>query len=166
MPRMEEHELGETQPGLAGEPRARRPELRQRYVAARTDGERRVAQLWARVIELDRVGVHDNFFDLGGDSVRLVAVLTALRQHGDTGVTAVDLFRYPTVATLTAHLEQLPTADILPMPDSPSLADSPFLADSPAPTGRDAARSRGQNRRRLMAARQRPPDTAKDGDPR
>ena len=160
MPRMEEYELGQTQPGLAGEPRARRPELRQQYVAARTDGERRVAQLWARVIELDRVGVHDNFFDLGGDSVRLVAVLTALREHGDTGVTVVDLFRYPTVATLTAHLEQLSTADILPAPDTPS------SVDSPAPVGRDAARGRGQNRRRLMAARQRPPDTAEDGNPR
>jgi aryl carrier-like protein len=49
------------------------------------------------------IGVHDNFFDVGGDSLRLTAVLAAL--DGER-LTAVDLFSHPTVAALAAHLDR------------------------------------------------------------
>jgi amino acid adenylation domain-containing protein len=95
-------------------PPASRPELGLSYVAPATDTQRRLAGIWARVLGLDLVGVHDNFFDLGGNSVRLLAVLTALADRDAAvgaadragGVTLVDLFRYPTVAELAAWLDQ------------------------------------------------------------
>ncbi|MFE6173184.1 amino acid adenylation domain-containing protein [Streptomyces sp. NPDC056464] len=88
------------------EPPSSRPELRETYAAPGTDAERRVAAVWQQVLTLDRVGVHDNFFDLGGNSVRLLAVLAALQEHPEhREVTLIDLFRYPTVAAVAAHLE-------------------------------------------------------------
>ncbi|WP_255953562.1 non-ribosomal peptide synthetase [Streptomyces odontomachi] len=128
------------------DPPAERPEPNRRYAEPATGTERRVADVWARVLGHDRIGVHDNFFDLGGNSVRLLAVLTALRAaagpgepSGDPdGLVLVDLFRHTTVAALAAHLDRLAA----PEPAAPA-----------APDPADALR-RGQDRRaRLAAAR-------------
>jgi amino acid adenylation domain-containing protein len=127
------------------EPSATRPELGQRYLAPATDNERRVAEIWMRVLGLDRVGVHDNFFDLGGNSVRLLSVLAALREPGSPygDVTLVDLFRHPTVATLAAHL------------DGPAAAARTATIPAVATEQADS-RQRGQDRReRLTALRSR-----------
>ncbi|MFH0520331.1 amino acid adenylation domain-containing protein [Streptomyces sp. M41] len=88
------------------EPPSSRPELSESYAVPGTDAERRVAEVWQRVLTVDRVGAHDNFFDLGGNSVRLLAVLSALQEHpGHRDLTLIDLFRHPTVAALAAHLD-------------------------------------------------------------
>ncbi|MET9430481.1 amino acid adenylation domain-containing protein [Streptomyces sp. NPDC003036] len=89
------------------EPPAERPALAESYAAPGSDTERRVAAVWARALTLDRVGIHDNFFELGGNSVRLLAVLAALRRagYGEEALTLVDLFRHPTVAALAAYLD-------------------------------------------------------------
>ncbi|MET9830536.1 amino acid adenylation domain-containing protein [Streptomyces sp. NPDC006385] len=111
------------------EPSARRPRLTESYAAPRTAAERRVAEVWQRVLVLDRVGVHDNFFDLGGNSVRLLAVLSALWEHPEgRELTLIDLFRHPTVAAVAAHLDS---------------------DDRPAPRHEEAAR-RGSDRRAAL----------------
>jgi len=89
------------------EPPSSRPELSGSYTAPDSAAERRVARVWQQVLTLDRVGVHDNFFDLGGNSVRLLAVLAALQEHPEyTDLTLIDLFRHPTVAAVAAHLDR------------------------------------------------------------
>lgn len=66
-----------------------------------------MARVWQQVLTLDRVGAHDNFFDLGGNSVRLLAVLAALQEHPEyRDLTLIDLFRHPTVAAVAAHLDR------------------------------------------------------------
>ncbi|MEU1132810.1 amino acid adenylation domain-containing protein [Streptomyces sp. NPDC005900] len=134
------------------DPTPRRPESSRTYVAARTDTERRVAQVWSRVLTLERVGVHDNFFDLGGNSVRLLSVLDALRalppageSDGTADLTLVDLFRHPTVAALAAHLDRRHRG----APD-----EAPTRATE-APTVTAAERRGGDRRARQNAAAQR-----------
>jgi amino acid adenylation domain-containing protein/non-ribosomal peptide synthase protein (TIGR01720 family) len=68
-----------------------------RYVAPRTEAERTVAAVWAEVLGAQRVGVNDDFFQLGGDSILSVRVVSRLRAAGLT-VTVKDLFTTPTVA--------------------------------------------------------------------
>ncbi|MFF7123952.1 amino acid adenylation domain-containing protein [Streptomyces sp. NPDC008240] len=71
------------------------------HVEARDADERAMAAVWAEVLGLDTVGVHDNFFDLGGDSLRAVALVGALRAAGwETSVR--DVFEHRTVARLRA----------------------------------------------------------------
>jgi len=118
-------------------PATARPELDRPYAGPRTPTERRVATIWENVLRLDEVGVHDNFFDLGGNSVRLLAVQAAL---GD-GVSMVDLFKYPDIAALAARLDQ-------PGPLEPA-------ADDPGRHGRD--------RRKLLEARGRRASAKKGG---
>jgi len=87
--------------------RARLPEpeaLRRVYAAPRGDLERRIAAIWEEALGLEQVGAHDNFFDLGGHSLLLARVHTALRRDLATEIGIVELFRYPTVASLAARL--------------------------------------------------------------
>ncbi|KUL55238.1 non-ribosomal peptide synthetase [Streptomyces sp. NRRL F-4489] len=71
------------------------------HIAPRDDDERAMAAVWCEVLGLTRVGVHDNFFDLGGDSLRAVALAGALRETG-LAVAVRDLFEHRTVARLCA----------------------------------------------------------------
>ncbi|OLB76498.1 MAG: hypothetical protein AUI14_18580 [Actinobacteria bacterium 13_2_20CM_2_71_6] len=79
-------------------------------VAPRTDAERALAEIWAAVLGVDRVGVEDDFFELGGDSILSIQVASRARQAG-LGVMPRDLFRHPTVAALVASVAE-PTAPV------------------------------------------------------
>ncbi|MCP2242216.1 non-ribosomal peptide synthase domain TIGR01720/amino acid adenylation domain-containing protein [Lentzea aerocolonigenes] len=69
------------------------------YVAPRTDAERALADIWAKLLQTDRVGVHDNFFDLGGDSIAGLQVVARARAAG-LGLAVADLFTHQTIAEL------------------------------------------------------------------
>jgi len=79
------------------------------YTPPQTDVERVIAETWQRILHVDRVGTHDNFFDLGANSLLMVQAHSHLRACLNLDLSLVDLFRYPTVSTLAAHLSA--TAD-------------------------------------------------------
>ena len=84
------------------------------FVRPRSEVEEKVAGIWADVLEVDRVGVHDNFFDLGGHSLLLMNVHERVKKELDEKVTILDLLRLPTVAGLAewmAENEGRATAD-------------------------------------------------------
>ncbi|WP_316524143.1 amino acid adenylation domain-containing protein [Kitasatospora brasiliensis] len=74
--------------------------------AVRTDLERRIAEVWCAALGLEQVGAEDNFFDLGGDSLRLTSVAAALRERLGRPVTRLDMFGHPTVRAMAAHLTE------------------------------------------------------------
>ncbi|WP_143265067.1 condensation domain-containing protein, partial [Amycolatopsis lexingtonensis] len=74
------------------------------YVAPRNDREQLVADVWAEVLGVERVGVDDDFFDLGGDSLRGIRVVARLRDALGTDVPARLVFTAPTPARLAAEL--------------------------------------------------------------
>jgi amino acid adenylation domain-containing protein len=78
-----------------------RPELGQGYVAPRTRAERELAEVWNEVLGLERVGVNDNFFDLGGDSIRAIQVHSKALQRG-VSFPLQEVFSRQTVAELAA----------------------------------------------------------------
>ncbi len=82
-------------------PDTARPNLRTTYVAPRNDTEKRLAQIWARVLGLDAVGIHDNFFDLGGASMHSLEVTTLAGELG-IQMTPASLFKHPTISELSA----------------------------------------------------------------
>ncbi|QKV91249.1 non-ribosomal peptide synthase/polyketide synthase [Streptomyces sp. NA02950] len=69
------------------------------HVTPRTPLESRIAAIWADVLGLVRVGAHDNFFDLGGDSILSIQVVSRARQSG-LHMSTKDLFTHQTVAGL------------------------------------------------------------------
>ncbi|THA25972.1 amino acid adenylation domain-containing protein [Streptomyces sp. RKND-216] len=85
------------------DPDASRLDATEPYVAPRDEAEEAVVGVWEAVLGAPRVGVHDNFFSLGGDSIRAVEITGRLRALGhETQVHAV--FRHQTVAELAAVL--------------------------------------------------------------
>ena len=74
--------------------------------APRTETERRIAAIWCAVLERDEVDVQDNFFHVGGHSIRAVALVGALRAAG-FDVAVRDVFEFRTVAELSRHLGEL-----------------------------------------------------------
>jgi len=73
--------------------------------------ERQVAEVWKAVLALDHVGRDENFFDLGGQSLLLARVLTALRAQVTPALAMIDLFHFPTVRALAAHLARLTSSE-------------------------------------------------------
>ena len=71
---------------------------------AGTHLERTIADLWQRVLNVPQVGLDDNFFDLGGDSLLLVAVHSNLQKILQTEIPLTDLFEFATVRKLARHL--------------------------------------------------------------
>ncbi len=82
-----------------------RPELEQPYVAPRNDVEKALAAIWSRLLGVRRVGIHDNFFDLGGHSLLVTQVVSRVRQELAVDVPLVALFEAPTVVGLAARVE-------------------------------------------------------------
>jgi natural product biosynthesis luciferase-like monooxygenase protein/FkbM family methyltransferase len=75
------------------------------YVAPRSSAEQAVAAVWQSVLGRERIGIHDNFFEVGGNSLLLVQVHARLREALGRDVTMVQLFRHPTVQALARFLE-------------------------------------------------------------
>ncbi|HEX2188309.1 MAG TPA: amino acid adenylation domain-containing protein [Longimicrobiaceae bacterium] len=78
---------------------------RDAFVAPRTATEERIAAIWREVLRVERVGVHDRFFDLGGHSLRATQVVTRIREAFSAELPVRALFETPTVAALAARLE-------------------------------------------------------------
>ncbi|MGC5015662.1 SDR family NAD(P)-dependent oxidoreductase [Streptosporangium sp. DT93] len=82
-----------------------RPRLRTDYAAPRTEAETRMADLWGAYLGIDRVGVHDPFFDLGGNSLTGMAMVLAIEKDLGRPVAPAVLFEHPTVAEFAAALD-------------------------------------------------------------
>lgn len=75
-------------------------------VRPRTFLEQALVQLWTAALGVPKVGLHDDFFELGGNSILAVQILFQVRQRFDVNLRADVLFRAPTVARLAQKLEQ------------------------------------------------------------
>jgi acyl carrier protein len=78
----------------------------QNYVPPQTSIERTIADLWQRMFGVERVGIEENFFDLGGHSLLLVEMHSRLRETLKINFPVVTLFEYPTVRSLARHLDK------------------------------------------------------------
>ena len=77
--------------------------------------ERKLAEIWAEVLKLERVGRHDNFFALGGHSLLAVRVMTRLRQAWGVEVGIRELFAHPVLAELVRSVEQAKRTELPPI---------------------------------------------------
>ncbi|MCG8346827.1 MAG: amino acid adenylation domain-containing protein [Chloroflexales bacterium] len=85
-------------------PTQSRGAMRKAFVRPRTELEQAVASIWQEVLRVDQVGLHDNFFDLGGHSLLMVKVHNQLQEMAQRDIPLVEMFRYPTVQALATYL--------------------------------------------------------------
>lgn len=73
------------------------------YIASRNELEEKLVHIWQEVLGSDQIGIRDNFFDLGGDSIKGIQVASRLFNHG-LQLEMKDLFRYPTIEELSGFV--------------------------------------------------------------
>jgi amino acid adenylation domain-containing protein/natural product biosynthesis luciferase-like monooxygenase protein len=76
------------------------------FAAPVTSLQKQVAEIWKRVLNLDRIGLHDNFFEIGGDSLTGLRVINRLRELLNEHVSLVVIFEAPTLERLSQLLER------------------------------------------------------------
>ncbi len=86
--------------------RGDRPELETSFVAPRTQMERTIARIWQELLGVEKVGLHDNFFDLGGHSLLVVRAQSQLQLALGAVLPVVKLFQYPTISALAGFLSE------------------------------------------------------------
>jgi aryl carrier-like protein len=87
-----------------------RPDLPNPYVAPTGELESKLAEVWQAALGIERVGVHDNFFDLGGDSVLGVQMISRCAEAG-LQLSPEQLFEHQTIAELANVLGSAPEAE-------------------------------------------------------
>ncbi|WP_254173683.1 non-ribosomal peptide synthetase/type I polyketide synthase [Planktothrix pseudagardhii] len=89
-------------------PNQSRPEVKETLVIPQSETEKLIAQVWQEVLQLEEMGIYDNFFDLGGNSLLLIQVHKKLIDSFGAGLSTITLFQYPTIYTLAQYLSQTP----------------------------------------------------------
>jgi amino acid adenylation domain-containing protein len=82
------------------------PEIKplQEYAAPKTDAEKIVAGIWKQVLEVEKVGINDNFFDLGGNSLKIITLNRKLREEFKKEIPVVTMYRYSTISSFLQYL--------------------------------------------------------------
>ncbi|MEH1906179.1 MAG: amino acid adenylation domain-containing protein [Nostoc sp.] len=85
------------------------PESRQLetpYIRPQTKVERLITNIWQQLLQIEKVGVEDNFFHLGGHSLLIVKLQVELNEIFDKEIPIVELFKYPTIKSLAEYLTE------------------------------------------------------------
>ena len=103
------HQSASGDTGVNARPAARhsRPNIRTPYVAPRHETERLLVDIFARMMGLDLVGVNDDFFELGGDSLLAAQIISRVREAFQLSLSLTNLFERPTIAFLAEYIDTL-----------------------------------------------------------
>ncbi|OHU97475.1 hypothetical protein BIW53_02015 [Pseudoalteromonas byunsanensis] len=89
------------------------PELvdKSQYVAPRNDLEAGLCDVWQTVLELEQVGIYDNFFHIGGNSIQATRLVAKMKRELDADISISDLYNTPMVNCLAVLIEQQVSCD-------------------------------------------------------
>ena len=77
-----------------------------RVISPRSETEERLLKLWKEILGIDQLGIFDNFFEVGGDSLLLTGLLRRVNEWQERPLTIAHLFSYPSVQSLAEYLSQ------------------------------------------------------------
>ncbi len=97
---------GKVDRGALPPPSQTRPELERSFLAPRTPSERLLTAIWAQILKLDKIGVRDNFFDLGGHSLIATQIVSRIRETFQIQLPLRSLFEKPTIAELAELINE------------------------------------------------------------
>lgn len=87
-------------------PDAERPALAEAFIAPRTPAEKNLASIWTKLLGINRIGINDDYFELGGDSLLATQLASQVRSVFEVELPLVELFRHPTLAEMAASVEE------------------------------------------------------------
>jgi polyketide synthase PksJ len=83
-----------------------RPAVSSVYVAPKTGTEQKIAEIWQKLLGIEPVGINDDFFELGGDSLNVVQLNNELKKAFDRDIPVAMMFRYQNIRAFTQYLQQ------------------------------------------------------------
>ncbi len=83
------------------------------YIPPASDLEQTIASIWQQVFNIDRVSIHTNFFDLGGNSLLVAKVHSKLRAALNSDIQIIELFKHSTIHSLAKYLSETGDAPVL-----------------------------------------------------
>ncbi|WP_445301309.1 amino acid adenylation domain-containing protein [Microcoleus sp. Pol11C2] len=95
------------------EPDTARPDLAEAFVAPGTAEEKALAEIWEKILGVEKVGIRDNFFALGGDSIRSIHVQSLAQKQG-LRFSLQQLFQSPTIEAIVRELKATEFKDLEP----------------------------------------------------
>ena len=90
---------------LLPKPDSVRPILENKYIAPETEFEILVADIWKEVLQIDKIGVRDNFLDIGGDSLSGIRILARINETLELELPVNTIFQYNNIAQLSKYIE-------------------------------------------------------------
>jgi acyl carrier protein len=93
--------------GAQAQPAQTRPALEGEYVAPTSEVERTTAQILERLFGIERIGIHDDFFQLGGNSLMAIQLVSQLRKAFAVELPLSKLFESPTIAGLAISIDEI-----------------------------------------------------------
>jgi phthiocerol/phenolphthiocerol synthesis type-I polyketide synthase E len=82
-----------------------RPDIDSEYAAPTNEIEEALVEIWKELLGMNQIGIHDNFFDLGGDSLLVTQIPAKLRAKLNLGIELGTIFKGPTIAQIGEHLQ-------------------------------------------------------------
>jgi surfactin family lipopeptide synthetase A len=76
------------------------------YVSPKTETEKKIAEAWHKLLGIQQVGINDDFFELGGDSLNVVQLNNELKKVLDKDIPVAVMFRHQTIRAFTQYLQQ------------------------------------------------------------
>jgi acyl transferase domain-containing protein/acyl carrier protein len=83
-----------------------RPNLSNPYIAPRHSLEQQLAHIWQRFFGIKEVGIHDDFFELGGDSLKMITIISKIQKVLDIEIPISEFFAKPTIEGLTQYISR------------------------------------------------------------
>ena len=79
-------------------------QVAEQYVAPQSSVEQTLCEIWSEVLRIEKIGIHDNFFRIGGDSIISIQLVAKARQKG-IHLNVKDIFSHPTISTLSSMVQ-------------------------------------------------------------
>jgi len=87
-------------------------EKRLEFAEPSTDNEKKMADLWRSVVRTRQIGIDDNFFEIGGDSMISVQLALRVQRNFEVKMNAVNVFQYPTIRTMIRYVEHAADSEV------------------------------------------------------
>lgn len=86
------------------------------YVKPRNDLEKKLEEIYCKILKLDKVSIYDHFFDLGGNSLRIMELVANINSNINANINIMDIFQMPTIESLASFIKSNDTSKYLPIP--------------------------------------------------
>ncbi len=76
-----------------------------KYVEPRNEVEKRIQEIWLEIFDLERIGINDNFFEIGGHSLKATVMISRIQKTFNVALPLTEIFRTPTIKHLAKYIQ-------------------------------------------------------------